>query len=350
MSESTIKAAVVGASGYSGMELLRLLLQHPQVEIVAVTSRQLAGKSVADEFPRFRGIGKADTLRFTVPDAQGIKDAGAELAFLALPHGVSVEYAKPLLDLGLKVIDLSADFRLRDPQTYKEFYGHDHSAPELLQDAVYALPEIRAEEIKKARLLACPGCYPTSILLPLIPLLQGGLLKDDPIAVSSMSGASGGGRKDSVPFLFCEVTSSVRSYSVPVHRHLSEISQELHIAAGHRVPLSFVPHLVPVHSGICTTIFATLRQGFEIEHVEAALQRAYGDKPFVRLLGRNKSADTKNVMGTNFCDIGWADDERADRLILMSAEDNIGKGAAGQAVQNMNLVCGFAETAGLLRV
>ena len=345
-----IKIAVVGASGYSGMELLRLLLQHPNVDIVAVTSRSLAGKSLAAEFPRFSGIGSASTLQFTAPDAQAIKDAGAQIAFLALPHGVSVEFAKPLLDLGIKVIDLSADFRLHDPAIYKEFYAHDHPAPELLKEAVYALPEIRADEIKKARLIACPGCYPTSILLPLIPLLRGGLLKDDPIAVSSMSGASGAGRKESVPLLFCEVTGSVRSYSVPVHRHLSEISQELHLAAGHRVPISFVPHLVPVHSGICTTIFATLRQGFEIEHVETALQKAYADKPFVRLLGRDKSPDTKNVVGTNFCDIGWSDDERADRLILMSAEDNIGKGAAGQAVQNMNLVCGFPETAGLTGV
>lgn len=345
-----VKAAVVGASGYSGMELLRLLLQHPQVEIVAVTSRALAGKSLSAEFPRIRSIGNADTLQFTAPDAQAIKDTGAQIAFLALPHGVSAEFAKPLLDLGLKVIDLSADFRLHDPAIYKEFYAHEHPAPELLKESVYALPEIRAEEIKAARLIACPGCYPTSILLPLIPLLRGGLLKDDPIAVSSMSGASGAGRKESVPLLFCEVTGSVRSYSVPMHRHLSEISQELHLAAGHRVPLSFVPHLVPTHSGICTTIFATLRQGFEIEHVERALQQAYAEKPFVRLLGRDKSPDTKNVVGTNFCDIGWSDDERADRLILMSAEDNIGKGAAGQAVQNMNLVCGFAETAGLLGV
>ena len=345
-----IKIAVVGASGYSGMELLRLLLQHPNVDIVAVTSRSLAGKSLAAEFPRVRSVGNADTLQFTAPDAQAIKGAGAQIAFLALPHGVSVEFARPLLDLGLKVIDLSADFRLRDAAIYKEFYAHDHPAPELLKEAVYALPEIRADEIKKARLIACPGCYPTSILLPLIPLLRGGLLKDDPIAVSSMSGASGAGRKESVPLLFCEVTGSVRSYSVPVHRHLSEISQELHLAAGHRVPISFVPHLVPVHSGICTTIFATLRQGFEIEHVESALQKAYAGKPFVRLLGRDKSPDTKNVVGTNFCDIGWSDDERADRLILMSAEDNIGKGAAGQAVQNMNLVCGFPETTGLMAV
>lgn len=345
-----VKIAVVGASGYSGMELLRLLLQHPQVEIVAVTSRSLAGKKLTAEFPRFRGVGVADALEFTAPDAQAIKDAGAQIAFLALPHGVSVEFAKPLLELGVKVIDLSADFRLRDAAVYKEFYGKEHPAPELLKEAVYALPELRAEEIKNARLIACPGCYPTSILLPLIPLLRGGLLKDDAIAVSSMSGASGAGRKESVPLLFCEVTGSVRSYSVPVHRHLSEISQELHLAAGRRVPISFVPHLVPVFSGICTTIFATLRQGFEIEHVEVALQQAYVDKPFVRLLGRDQSPDTKNVAGTNFCDIGWSDDERADRLILMSAEDNIGKGAAGQAVQNMNLVCGFPETTGLLGV
>ena len=345
-----IKTAVVGASGYSGMELLRLLLNHPHVELVGVTSRSLAGKSLADEFPRFRGVGAADALKFIPPDIADIVATGAQIAFLAVPHGVAVQYAAPLLHAGVKVIDLSADFRLRDPAVYREFYGHEHLAPALLKEAVYALPEVRPEEIKAARLIACPGCYPTSILLPLIPLLKRGLLKDDPIAVSSMSGASGAGRKESLSFLFCEVTGSLRSYSVPTHRHLSEIGQELALAAGHRVPISFVPHLVPVHSGICTTIFATLRSGFEIDRVEAALREAYDNKPFVRLLGRDQSPDTKNVVGTNFIDIGWADDERADRLILMSAEDNIGKGAAGQAVQNMNLICGFPETAGLMNV
>ena len=345
-----VKVAVLGASGYSGIELLRLLLRHPHAELVAVTSRTLAGKALSAEFPRFRHVGVADSLTFSNPDAQALKDSGAEIAFLALPHGVSVEYAKPLLELGLKVIDLSADFRLRSAALYKEFYTHEHAAPELLDEAVYALPEIRAEEIKKARLIACPGCYPTSILLPLIPLLKAGLLSEDPLAVSSMSGASGAGRNASVPLLFCEVQNSLRSYSVPQHRHLSEVGQELEIAAGRPVRLSFVPHLVPVHSGICTTTFATPMPGVTIEQVEAALHAAYDDQIFIRLLGRNQSPDTKHVMGTNFVDIGWAFDQRAGRLILMSAEDNIGKGASSQAVQNMNLICGFAPAAGLLSV
>ena len=222
-----VKVAVVGASGYSGAELLRLLLRHPNAELVAVTSRSLAGKPLAKEFPRFRGVGVADSLTFSAPDAKALKAAGAEIAFLALPHGVSAEYAKPLLELGLRVIDLSADFRLRSPALYEEFYGHAHSAPEFLDEAVYALPEVRADAIKSARLIACPGCYPTSILLPLIPLLRAGLLADSPLAVASMSGASGAGRKESIPLLFCEVQNSVRSYSVPLHRHLSEVGQEL---------------------------------------------------------------------------------------------------------------------------
>ena len=345
-----VKVAVLGASGYSGIELLRLLLRHPYVELVAVTSRTLAGKALSAEFPRFRKVGVADTLTFSSPDAAALKEAGTEIAFLALPHGVSVEYAKPLLEMGIKVIDLSADFRLRSAAVYQEFYGHEHAAPDLLDEAVYALPEIRAEQIQSARLIACPGCYPTSILLPLIPLFKAGLLSEDPLAVSSMSGASGAGRNASVPLLFCEVQNSLRSYSVPQHRHLSEIGQELEIAAGHSVRLSFVPHLVPVYAGICTTTFATLKPGVKIEQVEAALQTAYADQTFVRLLGRNQSPDTKHIMGTNFVDIGWALDERAGRLIMMSAEDNIGKGASSQAVQNMNLVCGFDPATGLLSV
>lgn len=330
------------------MELLRYLLLHPQVEIVAVTSRAQAGKSLISEFPRFRGVGNANALSFTAPDVDALVKAGASIAFLALPHGVSVEYAKPLLDAGVKVIDLSADFRLRDAAVYKEFYQHEHPAPELLNEAVYALPEVRAEEIKSARLIACPGCYPTSILLPLIPLMKAGLLADEPLAISSMSGASGAGRKEAVPLLFCEVNESVRSYSVPVHRHLSEIGQELSVAAGHEVKLSFVPHLIPVHCGICTTIFATPAKGVTAAEVGECLRVAYESQPFIRLLGENQCPDTKNVSRTNFVDIGWAFDARAGRLILMSAEDNIGKGAAGQAVQNMNLICGFEPTLGLL--
>lgn len=345
-----VKVAVVGASGYSGAELLRLLLRHPHAELVAVTSRSLAGKALSKEFPRFRGVGVADSLAFSAPDAAALNAAGAQIAFLALPHGVSAEYAKPLLELGLKVIDLSADFRLRSAALYAEFYGHAHPAPELLAEAVYALPEVRAESIKTARLIACPGCYPTSILLPLIPLLKANLLDETPLAVASMSGASGAGRKESIPLLFCEVQNSVRSYSLPQHRHLSEIGQELALAAGREVRLTFVPHLVPTLSGICTTTFAKLRPGTTAQEVGAALHSAYDAHPFVRLLGEHQSPDTKHVTGTNFVDIGWSYDARAGQLVLMSAEDNLGKGASGQAVQNMNLICGFDPTAGLLNI
>ncbi|MBL9117981.1 MAG: N-acetyl-gamma-glutamyl-phosphate reductase [Verrucomicrobiaceae bacterium] len=348
MNTTRVKVAVFGASGYSGMELLRYLLLHPHAEIVAVTSRTHAGKPLISEFPRFRRVGNADALTFCQPDIASIKEMGAEIAFLALPHGVSVEFAKGLLDAGMKVIDLSADFRLRDAAVYKEFYQHDHPAPELLAEAVYALPEVRASEIAGARLIACPGCYPTSILVPLIPLLKAGLLADEPIAVASMSGATGAGRKEAVPLLFCEVNESVRAYGVPLHRHLSEIGQELDIAAGKKVRISFVPHLVPVHAGICTTIFARLKDHVTLDQVGECLTSAYNNSPFIRLLGAGQCPDTKNVARTNFVDVGWTLDSRAGQLILMSTEDNIGKGAAGQAVENFNLVCGLDQTTGLL--
>lgn len=346
----SIPIAVLGASGYSGIELLRLLLRHPQASLVAVTSRQLAGRALSDEFPRFRGVGVADTLRFSAPDVAALVQAGVKVAFLALPHGVSLQFAGPLLEAGIRVIDLSADFRLRSPQRYQEFYDQPHPCPQWLDQAVYALPEWRPEQIRTAQLIACPGCYPTSILLPLLPLMRSGLISPEPLCISSMSGASGAGRKESVPLLFCEVQNSLRSYSVPVHRHLSEITQELELAAGRPVPLSFVPHLVPCHSGICTTIFAKPASGVEAAGVAAALHSAYANEPFVRLLGENRSPDTKNVVGTNFIDIGWSMDKRSGQLILMSAEDNIGKGAAGQAVQNFNLCHGLEPTTGLLSV
>lgn len=343
-----VKVAVLGASGYSGIELLRILLRHPHASLVAVTSRTLAGKTLSAEFPRFRHIGVADSLVFTEPGVGALKAAGTEIAFLALPHGVSVEYAAPMLDAGIRVIDLSADFRLRSAQVYQDYYAHEHPAPRLLAEAVYALPEWRPEEIKAARLIACPGCYPTSILLPLLPLLRAGLLSPEPLAVSSMSGASGAGRGASIPLLFCEVQNSLRAYSVPRHRHLSEVTQELSLAAGREVRLSFVPHLVPAFAGICTTTFATPAPGVTPGQIETALRDAYTGQTFIRLLGPGQCPDTKHVMGTNFVDIGWAFDENAGRLILMSAEDNIGKGASGQAVQNMNLICGFPLEAGLL--
>lgn len=224
------KTAIVGASGYSGMELLRLLLGHPGVELAAVTSRQEAGKPLSAVFPRFAKAPGSE-LEFIQPDPDAIAATGAEAAFLALPHGVAAEIARALLERGLKVIDLSADFRLSDPAVYEEFYGHPHPAPDLLAEAVYGLPELRAAEIKEARLVASPGCYPTSILLPLLPLLREGLIEPSTIVANSMSGVTGAGRKASIPLLFSECNESARAYGVPKHRHLSEIEQELSIAA-----------------------------------------------------------------------------------------------------------------------
>lgn len=341
-----IKTAIVGASGYTGMELLRLLLVHPQVELVAATSRQEAGKPLSLVFPRFSKAAGAN-LTFSEPDPAAIAASGAEVAFLALPHGVAAPIARGLLERGVRVIDLSADFRLRDAAVYEEFYGHAHPAPDLLETAVYGLPELRPEAIRDARLVAAPGCYPTSILLPLLPLLRANLLDLATLVATSMSGVSGAGRKPDLSLLFCECHESARAYGLPKHRHLSEIEQELSLAAASRVILTFIPHLIPVNAGILTTTTAMLRQGVAAEAIGQALETAYAGAAFVRLLGHGGCADTKNVTRTNFIDIGWQYDPRSGRVLLLSAEDNLGKGAGGQAVQCFNLMFGLAETAGL---
>jgi len=341
-----IKTAIVGASGYTGQELLRLLLVHPQVELVAATSRQESGRPLSAVFPRFRKLPGAE-LPFIAPDPDAIAASGARAAFLALPHGVAAEIAAALLERGLKVIDLSADFRLNDAAVYEEFYGHPHPAPALLEEAVYGLPELRADAIRAARLIASPGCYPTSILLPLLPLLKAGLLDPATIVANSMSGVSGAGKKADVSLLFCECNESVRAYGIPKHRHLSEIEQELSLAAGETVVITFIPHLIPVNAGIVTTTTAKLRAGVDPAAVGAALERAYADSAFVRLLGEGGCADSKNVTRTNFIDIGWTHDARTGRILLSSAEDNLGKGAGAQAVQSFNLIFGLPETAGL---
>ena len=344
---NSTKVAVIGASGYSGAELLRRLLVHPTADLVCLTSRTYAGKSCAVVFPRFAKIGNADSLQFIDPQISAITASGAEIAFLALPHGVASEFAIPLLKAGLKIIDLSADYRLNDAGTYKEFYDHEHPAPALLDESVYGLPEIHGEEIKAARLIASPGCYPTSILLPLIPTLTEGLIDPSTIHVTSMSGASGAGKSANVAFLFAEVNESVRAYSVPKHRHLSEVEQELSIAAGEEVTITFITHLLPVTAGIHTSTVATAKPGTTTADLTAAFEKAYANAPFVRLLGEGQHPDTKNVIGSNFIDIAWHLDPRTNRVILLSAEDNLGKGAASQAIQSFNLVTGQAETTGL---
>ena len=248
------KVAIIGASGYSGEELVRLLLQHPHVELTTVTSRQYAGQTVAQVFPKFAHHPGATTLRFTEPDAASLAKQ-TETIFLALPHGVAAEYAVPLLQLGCQVIDLSADFRVKSAAVYKEFYAHDHPAPELLGQAVYGLPEIYRAHIINASLVASPGCYPTSILLPTIPLLRDGLIKPTGIIADSLSGVSGAGRTVRLDYLFVECNESVRPYGLPKHRHLSEIEQELSLAAKAAVTIQFTPHLIPVNRGILTTLY-----------------------------------------------------------------------------------------------
>lgn len=341
-----VPVAVVGASGYSGQELIRILMRHPGVDLVCVTSRQLAGKTISEVYPRFQHHRFAQ-VKFTASDAAGVVASGAKVAFLALPHGLAHEYAKPLLEGGLRVIDLSADFRIKDPAIFQEFYKEAHPAPELLAQSVYGLPEVYREQIAKSNLIASPGCYPTSILLPLIPLVRGRLINPASIAVASMSGVSGAGRKAEVDYLFCECNESVRAYGVPKHRHLSEIEQELSFAAGAPVVISFTPHLIPVNRGIVSTICADLAPGVGAAEITAALENAYKDEHFVRLQGVTGTADIKNVAHTNFIDIAWRHDPRTGRVVLLSAEDNLVKGASGQAVQSMNLMCGWPETEGL---
>jgi N-acetyl-gamma-glutamyl-phosphate reductase len=347
MTAKNAKVAIVGASGYAGEELVRLLLAHPHVDLVTATSRQFAGKTLAQIFPRFLHHEKANALKFSDVDAKQLA-RDAEIIFLALPHGLAAEFAKPLLSLGARVIDLSADFRIKDAAVYKEFYGNDHPAPDLLGQAVYGLPEIYRDQIRDAKLVACPGCYPTSILIPLRPLIRRKAIERKTILVTSLSGVTGAGRKVETAYLFSECNESVRPYGVPKHRHLSEIEQELSILAGEKIMIQFTPHLVPVNRGIATTIYAGIAGGVVAVEPAVLFSGAYGQEPFVRLLGDERLPDTKNVVGTNFIDIAWKIDNRTGRLIVMSAIDNIVKGASGQAVQCFNLMRGFPETAGLL--
>ncbi len=339
-----VRVAIFGASGYAGEELLRILLRHPNVEITAITSRQNAGQPVSTVFPRFTGL----PLSFVAPDAAAIA-ANCDAAILALPHGLAAEYAVPLIAAGVKVFDISADFRLRSLAKYKEYYGADHPAPELLARAVYGLPELYREELKSADLVACAGCYPTSSILPSAPLLAAGLANPKGVIVSSCSGVSGAGRKVDLPYLFPECNESLKAYGVVGHRHLPEIEQEMARAAG--VPemvINFLPHLAPMNRGINSTILLDAAPGCTLEKIGEVYQAAYGKETFVRILPAKRCSDTKYVTMTNFCEIGYNFDARTNRIIITSVIDNLTKGASGQAVQCLNIRFGLEETAGLL--
>ncbi len=338
-----VKVAIIGASGYSGEELLRILLKHSEVEVSCITSRQYAGQPVGDVFPRFA----ESALCFSAPSVDEIA-AKADVVFLALPHGVAATFTVPFIEKGLKVIDISADFRLKSEEKYKEYYGADHPAVELMKMSVYGAPERKREQIAGAQLIACPGCYPTSIVLPVAPLLKEGLLKLEGIVSSSMSGVSGAGRKVAVDYIFPECNESVRPYAPTGHRHLPEIEQELsESAGGAEIAINFIPHLIPVNRGIHSTIIAGLKPGVTSEDIYNCWQKYYKDEPFVRVLAPGKLADTKHVTYTNICEMGFACDERTGNVVLSSAIDNLTKGAAGQAVQCMNIMFGLNESAGL---
>lgn len=337
-----VKVAIVGASGYTGVELLRLLAAHPQVEITCVTARQNAGEEVSALFPSL--LQRLDLVCAELDVAQVA--AAAEVVFTALPHQSAMAVIPDLLRAGLKVVDLSADYRLRDAAVYEQWY-QAHTSPELLAEAVYGLPEIYREKVRGARLVANPGCYPTSVALALAPLITGGLIDLETLVIDSKSGTSGAGRSAKVGSLFCEVNEGFQAYGVGSHRHTPEIEQTLSALAGHEVVINFTPHLLPVNRGILSTCYAKLQGGHSSADLVKIYQDFYRHEPFVRVHPEGRLPNVAYVRGSNFCDLGVVSDPRTGRAIVVSAIDNLVKGAAGQAVQNMNLLLGFAEETGL---
>lgn len=337
-----VRVGVIGASGYAGAELVRILIGHPQVQLTAVTSRQHAGQRFDALYPALSGCTDIELESFS---AESIC-AKADILFTALPHKLPMAIVPQILAAGRKVIDLSADFRFSDAQAYQSAY-QPHAAPELLDRSVYGLSEIYREQIRNAQIVGNPGCYPTSVLLPLVPLVRAGLVELDGLIADSKSGASGAGRSPSLGTLFCEVNECFRPYKVGVHRHNSEMEAILGREAGRRVDLTFVPHLVPMNRGMQSTIYAQPSKGVTAEDIDSALRSFYNESMFVRFCSQDRPPDARHVRGTNFCDIGFTLDTDRGRLIVMSAIDNLVKGAAGQAVQNMNIIMQIDETTGL---
>ena len=336
-----IRIAIVGASGYTGAELVRLLARHACVDIAAMTAERKAGMSMGAAFPHLAGLGLADLVTLDDVDWSGV-----DAVFCCLPHGTTQDVVAGLPG-HLKVIDLSADFRLADVDTYAQWYGHAHRAPELQAEAVYGLSELARGAIAGARLVACPGCYPTSAQLPLVPLIEAGVIAADGIIIDSKSGVSGAGRAPKEGTLFAEVGEGVHAYGVASHRHAPEIEQGLSLAAGRSVTVNFTPHLMPMNRGILSTIYVRLSAGSSADDARDALAERYEDEPFVHVMEPGQVPATRHVRGSNHCLIAVFADRLAGRAIVFSVIDNLVKGASGQAVQNMNLMCGFPETAGL---
>ncbi|HHI75631.1 MAG TPA: N-acetyl-gamma-glutamyl-phosphate reductase [Gammaproteobacteria bacterium] len=337
-----IKVGIVGGTGYTGVELLRLLVTHPEVELRAITSRSEAGRPVSELFESLRGH---IDLAFSEPDPDTL--AGCDLVFFATPNGTAMRSVPALLEAGVRVIDLAADFRLRDPAVWERWYGMPHACPELLEEAVYGLPERHRERIRGARLVANPGCYPTASALGLLPLVEAGLVDAGSLVADCKSGVSGAGRGANAAMLMGEVGESFKAYAVPGHRHLPEIRQTLGEVAGGEVGLTFVPHLVPMIRGIHATLYARLTGEVDLQ---ALFEARYRDEPFVDVMPAGAHPETRSVRGANQCRIAVHRPGEGDTVVVLSVIDNLVKGAAGQAVQNMNLMFGLDETTGLRQV
>ena len=339
------KVGVLGATGYAGAELVRILSAHPDVELTILTSRQYSGVPISDVYPAFAGVVDHKCEAYDVSRMSDLTD----VVFTALPHKLPMAIVPELIDRGKRVLDLSADFRFKDVARYEAHY-QPHEAKDLLDKNVYGLSEVYFNEIRDASLVGCPGCYPTSVLLPLIPLLKADLIVAGSIVADSKSGVSGAGRSPSVTNLFSEVAESFKPYKVTEHRHNPEIDEVLSREAGKSIAITFVPHLIPMSRGMLTTIYATLSDGVDRKDIETCISSFYSDRKFIRIRPEDKPPNTLHVRGTNFCDIGFKIDRNNNRLILMSAIDNLMKGASGQAVQNMNIMLGLDETKGLASV
>ncbi len=340
-----IRAAIVGGTGYTGVELLRLLVKHPQVEVAVITSRAEAGVKVADMFPNLRGH---IDLAFTEPDVAILGEC--DVVFFATPHGVAQNMMPALMATKARIVDLSADFRIRDVPLWEKWYGQAHGAPELVAQAVYGLPEVNREAIRSAKLIACPGCYPTATQLGFLPLLENNLVDPTRLIANAASGASGAGRQAKIDNLLMEISDSFKAYGVKGHRHLPEIEQglrDIQPAGVAPVGLTFVPHLLPMIRGIHATLYATALDANQLPDLQALYEQRYANEPFVDVLPAGEIPQTRSVKGSNVCRISVFRPQSRDTIVVLSVIDNLTKGASGQAIQNMNIMFGFEETAGL---
>ncbi|MDD4495419.1 MAG: N-acetyl-gamma-glutamyl-phosphate reductase [Eubacteriales bacterium] len=340
-----IKVGIIGATGYVGMELVRLLANHPGVRLTSLVSQNYVGKKMSDVYPSLRNVVDMECEELNV-DEQAER---ADIFITALPHGVSKQVIPALINKGRKVIDHSGDFRYRDVKVYEQWYGMTHEMPELLDKAVYGLPELYRKKIRNAQLVGNPGCYPTSSILAAAPILSSGLGSTDNIIIDSASGITGAGRKTDLPYQFCEADGNFKAYAVGTHRHTSEIEQELSLLAGKDVMISFTPHLLPIKRGILSTLYINLNKTVTAGELVELYKSYYEDEFFVRIMKEGALPEIKNVAGSNFIDIGIAVDKRLNRAVIVSSLDNLGKGAAGQAVQVMNIMAGYNEETGLDR-